>query len=1144
MLAIKNGLLEGTHYVIVSETVWRILHDRYGGGPAIARPVWLVGHKPQVEVYPLDLKVIRSSTKSMVNVLISKEARITDLRKLVCTKLGIANEEDTRLWDFFSNDRHRLLVGDAALRTFDIQRGQKILLEEKEADGSWVFEEPDLHPTASMSATHAPTATPLANGGGITASTGATHGHNGGASGLAPRGHTLVNSGDAYASAKPLFAHSLSGNHHYTGSASNLSITSPSSPPIDDEPTDIIISGDVDDIAGSPPTAPAVLHLPYDPSQSIAAGPSFPTSAEASSGRPGPSPLAPLHQPLNRPSQTGLARHAKPLALSASSPSLDTDAAVVDRSRRGIAGLNNLGNTCFMNSSLQCLCHTAALVSYFCDPGAAPEINRTNPLGMQGQVADAFGELTRSLWDGRHSAVAPRQFKATLAQFAPQFSGYNQHDSQELLAFLLDGLHEDLNRVLNKPYVEAKEAAGRPDIVVAEEGWANHKARNDSVIVDTFLGQFKSTLVCPSCGKTSVTFDPFMYLSLPLPVTSERTLYITVVTMDGSAPPTKYGVRVPKHGQVADLLAAVSRVCGLRADENLLVAEIFNHRIYRFYDNASEGLSTIQADDELYAYRMPKTLQLSARDAAAAAAAAAATAAGSSTSSPVPAGNTQSLAVPTSDAGVPSQGEPNGSHAEGGSPAGNGPHAGDAPSLSASSATPAVPSVPAAPTHGQGGGAGKHRTKDIVMLHRNEAMGLAIGVPTLCSYDSLGPHATGADLYELVSRAASPFLRQPTTTGGMGDVMGATGGAARGGGDGDDENGVAGREDTPAGPDGGNRMDTGEDGGREGRVSGEDATDRMSVDGGWGEHAEGPAGSTNNVGTRGVGNAGGGGDGDEAQGPLFTLRVTNTTGTDEGPVITMDKPLRELVAARASALEASSHVYHSSTRLRPASDCLYIMVVWHKPALALYDVSRLDKPREHTSVAATRNSREAEPAFSLYACVEAFLKEEPLGKDDMWYCPQCKDHRQASKKFDLWKLPDCLIVHLKRFSYSRWNRDKLENLVDFPISNLDLSRYVVGPCEQPPVYDLYAVSNHYGGLGGGHYTAEAKHHEDGRWYSFDDSHVSPTSEDKIKTNAAYLLFYQRRGAGGAGAADGPGAERDSPGMKSLGGDVDMEDGNL
>ena len=62
---------------------------------------------------------------------------------------------------------------------------------------------------------------------------------------------------------------------------------------------------------------------------------------------------------------------------------------------------------------------------------------------------------------------------------------------------------------------------------------------------------------------------------------------------------------------------------------------------------------------------------------------------------------------------------------------------------------------------------------------------------------------------------------------------------------------------------------------------------------------------------------------------------------------------------------------------------------------------------------------------------------------DSWYCGRCKEHVRAEKKLDLWSLPELLVVHLKRFSYSRHSRDKLDAPVDFPLSNLDLSSFVL-----------------------------------------------------------------------------------------------------
>ncbi|CAA6655882.1 unnamed protein product [Spirodela intermedia] len=532
----------------------------------------------------------------------------------------------------------------------------------------------------------------------------------------------------------------------------------------------------------------------------------------------------------------------------------------------GLTGLLNLGNTCFMNSAIQCLVHTPQLVDYFLGDFNF-EINKHNPLGMHGELAIAFGDLLRQLWSSSGMSVAPRLFKGKLARFAPQFSGYNQHDSQELLAFLLDGLHEDLNRVKNKPYIETKDANGRPDEEFADECWENHKARNDSL------------------SKVSVTFDPFMYLSLPLPSSVTRTMTVTVFYGDGSRLPIPTTITVPKHGCCRDLTQAISTACCLSQNEALLLAEILNHRIYRYFDKPLEPLSNIKDEDHIVAYRLPMKHEKSIK-----------------------------LEI-------------------------------------------------------------THRKKDS-FFQKQQGEWLWFWFQ-FCHLD------------------------------------------------------------------------------RKSNVLQEERSLALS-------------------------------DAEQEDDEIPPFEFSFADEKDSG---------------RNSFFKDSS----------PPSRRVKVLVDWSEKEQGLYDLSFLEDLPEvykNTGFFAKKTRQEA---VNLFSCLEAFLREEPLGPDDMWYCPGCKKHRQATKKLDLWRLPDILVIHLKRFSYNRFMKNKLDTFVNFPTSDLDLSQYVMhkSATMRSHVYELYAVINHYGGLGGGHYTAYAKLPKENRWYHFDDSHVSPVSGDSVRTAAAYVLFYRR-----------------------------------
>ncbi|XVF76057.1 hypothetical protein PTKIN_Ptkin13bG0235800 [Pterospermum kingtungense] len=600
----------------------------------------------------------------------------------------------------------------------------------------------------------------------------------------------------------------------------------------------------------------------------------------------------------------------------------------------GLTGLQNLGNTCFMNSAIQCLVHTPQLVDYFLGD-YQKDINHENPLGMNGELALAFGELLRKLWSPGAMPVAPRMFKFKLAKFAPQFSGYNQHDSQEFLAFLLDGLHEDLNRVKCKPYIESKDAEGHPDEEVADEYWQNHLARNDSIIVDTCQGQYRSILVCPICKKVSVTFDPFMYLTLPLPSTTMRTMTLTVFSTNGTMLPAPFTVTVPKYGRLKDLIDSLSMACSLRNDEILLVAEIYKNQIFRFLDEPSDSLALIRDDDTLVAYRLPKVSE------------------------------TYPLVVFS---------------------------------------------------HQQ--------------LERSYSFGIMasnwkpFGVPLVARIQDL---SSGSEIRNQFLNLLCPFQMpvDDVINDYDGDEMGNT----------VSENSKM--EDTV------NSLVSDSDAGSD---SGEENDFLLKTD--------------------------------------FKFYLVDKNKME--PVeIKMNEPVP--VSSLTENLDVSVHWADKMTE--KYDTCL------------LSSLPEVFKPQLFT--------RRPQESISLYKCLEGFLQEEPLGPDDMWFCPRCKKPQQAKKKLDLWRLPVILVIHLKRFSYSRFFKNKLETYVDFPIHDLNLSNYISHIDGQSSNrYQLYAISNHYGGMGGGHYTAFVDHGH-GRWYEFDDDRVFSVREDRIKTSAAYVLFYRR-----------------------------------
>ncbi|CAM9805211.1 unnamed protein product [Chrysoparadoxa australica] len=201
----------------------------------------------------------------------------------------------------------------------------------------------------------------------------------------------------------------------------------------------------------------------------------------------------------------------------------------VNGGQNGLVGLANLGNTCFMNTAIQCLSNCVPFTDYFLGYAWKDEMNTTNLLGHGGKLVSAYGKLIQEIWSTLEPEISPSQFKEVVGTLMPQFRGYAQHDVQEFLSFLLDAVHEDLNRVDSKPYVEDVEGDGKKsDERVAMEAWEGYLKRNKSVVVDLMQGQLRSTLTCKTCKFRRVKFDPFMYLSVPVSALEKKQRSITL----------------------------------------------------------------------------------------------------------------------------------------------------------------------------------------------------------------------------------------------------------------------------------------------------------------------------------------------------------------------------------------------------------------------------------------------------------------------------------------------------------------------------------------------------------------------------------------------------------------------------------------
>jgi len=645
------------------------------------------------------------------------------------------------------------------------------------------------------------------------------------------------------------------------------------------------------------------------------------------------------------------------------------------------------------------------------------EINTKNPLGTGGKLAKAFSNLVREIARSKPNAVVvPTHFKQTLGNFCARFAGFQQQDAMEFFNSLTsDLLHEDVNRIQKKPYVESVESGDDPDAVVAKEAWRRHKLRNDSVIVDLFFGQFKSHLTCPnaSCeGKSWRKFDPFVAVPCPLPPAPKvragvqvRVYKLAALT---NAPTPAAAGTTPNMFTVetqCELVgAAVAEEIAKASDleiSNLLIVEIWGDKVHRcVFDPVSGINNTFLRADILVAFELPKGFD---------------------------------------------------------------------------------PKT--------------HRMVEARFLFgkRNTVL--------------LFPVAKDATNRQLRDQVWNLFQHRVETDiakiEGVDNPLFLTGDKVK----------------TPAGTEGTIISFTYRQKKRHAVVQ---TAEGLSID----VSVDDLAHATNFVNNAKEHLAQG-----EAAGRPYVLQyqvadVPFSSAYKTSSVVR--KPKYGIFPVPNSPEKDGDTIPH---------DLAMVELSWKRPLLYLqktaFDES-FEKPPVYNKnhVPTPEEEDEGPQVLNLSNCLKQFATREQLGQMDTWYCPSCKEHVQAFKKMDLWKLPELLCFHLKRFSYEvgqfMTHRDKLEEFVDFPLE-IDMLPYLPeaaviqaheeaqqtsngksDTADAPELsmrYELVGVSNHMGNLGFGHYTAYTK--RGSRWYLCDDSSVREVKPDSVRTAKAYVLFYRR-----------------------------------
>ena len=278
---------------------------------------------------------------------------------------------------------------------------------------------------------------------------------------------------------------------------------------------------------------------------------------------------------------------------------------IKDGEPKGISGLLNLGNSCYLNSILQCLLHLPEFIIYMNSSKLKEDLEYNKTINkflsekekekqeLNYKLINEFDKLIKQIWEGysikdllkvlkknnltdesntiinsnnTKNILEPRDFKKILSEIFPQFAGYYQQDAHEVLTSILDSFHLALNKSFNEGGLLISSSLFDTNLLMRKTqsfiADASHKAVNDSFIEDTFFGQLSSIFTCHKCRqKLNETYEPFSSLELTIPI--EKTINLYILSLNPNVnEQIKLNININDNMSYDELYNQISKITG------------------------------------------------------------------------------------------------------------------------------------------------------------------------------------------------------------------------------------------------------------------------------------------------------------------------------------------------------------------------------------------------------------------------------------------------------------------------------------------------------------------------------------------------------------------------------------------------------